>query len=192
MKKNKRLLKIIILFAILILIAVIIWMAASPKTNKNKVENSEMNTPNVDWMSRLDDSLAINELSIPATHDSGATISLLGISGQCQKSTIKEQLDMGVRLLDIRLRLVDDELNVVHGIVDQNLTFKSVLEDINAFIEEYPTEFLIMSIKQEDDPKDSTLIFHEKGEADLAKYTLISGDRELPTTLGEARGNIFI
>lgn len=192
MKKNKRLLKIIILFTILILIAVIIWMAASPQTNKNKGENSEMNTQNADWMSRLDDSLALNELSIPATHDSGATISLLGISGQCQKTTIKEQLDMGVRFLDIRLRLVNDELNVVHGIVDQNLTFESVLKDISKFIEDYPSEFIIMSIKQDDDPKDSTLNFHEKVEADLAKYPLISTNREFPESVGEARGKIFI
>ncbi|MBQ4107979.1 MAG: phosphatidylinositol-specific phospholipase C [Clostridia bacterium] len=197
MTRSKRLKKpravTILLIALAVCAALIIWWASTPlKNNENKETHMDQNSPNIDWMSKLDDALTLNELSIPATHDSGATISFMGISGQCQKTTIKEQLYMGVRFFDIRLRLVNDELTVFHGFVDQNLTFASVLEDINEFIEKYPSEFLIMSIKQEDDPKDSTLIFHEKVEADLAQFPLISGDREFPATVGEARGKIYI
>ena len=129
------------------------------------------------WMSKLDDALTLNELSIPATHDSGATISFMGVSGQCQKTTIKEQLDMGVRLLDIRLRLVDNELNVVHGIVDQKLTFASVLDDVTSFIDTNPSEFLIVSIKEDDDPKNSTVAFNEKVEQMLKEHDSISRDQ---------------
>jgi len=144
------------------------------------------------WMSKLDDALTLNELSIPATHDSGATISFMGVSGQCQKTTIKEQLDMGVRLLDIRLRLVDNELNVVHGIVDQKLTFASVLDDVTSFIDTNPSEFLIVSIKEDDDPKNSTVAFNEKVEQMLKEHDSISRDQSFPQTVGDARGKIFI
>lgn len=196
MSKSKRFTKPRILIILLIVLAIaaliIVWASASQKSKETKDQNMENNSKYANWMSRLDDNKALNELSIPATHDSGATISLLGLSGQCQKTTIKEQLYMGVRLLDIRLRLVDDELNVVHGIVDQKLTFESVLEDINEFIEKHPSEFLILSIKEDDDPKNSTLIFQEKVEADLAKYPLISGAREFPASVGAARGKIFV
>lgn len=197
MNKSKRFTKPRILIIVLIVFAIvataiIVCGVASKKSEETKESNMSQNNPNTNWMSKLDDNKALNELSIPATHDSGATISFMGISGQCQKTTIKEQLYMGVRFFDIRLRLVNDELTVFHGFVDQNLTFASVLKDINEFIEKYPSEFLIMSIKQEDDPKDSTLIFHEKVEADLAQFPLISGDREFPATVGEARGKIYI
>ena len=191
-RKKRRIIVLIISIILLLTTVVIIWMAASPSTEQKQGASSDMDKKYADWMSKLDDSKPLNELSIPATHDSGATISLMGISGQCQKTTIKEQLYMGVRFFDIRLRLVNDELTVVHGIVDQKLTFESVLKDVNEFIENYPSEFLIISLKEDDDPKDSTLVFHEKLEADLAKYPLICGDREFPASVGAARGKIFV
>ena len=43
------------------------------------------------------------------------------------KLSIKKQLKVGIRFLDIRLQLVNDELVVVHSFVDQDLTFKYVL-----------------------------------------------------------------
>ncbi len=143
------------------------------------------------WMARLDNAKKLNELSLPGTHNSGATKSLLG-SGQCQDTTIKEQLNVGVRFFDIRLKLQNNELKVVHSIVDQKLTFESVLEDINAFITENPTEFLIVSIKQDADPSNSTVSFSQKVEEMLKKYDKICNDRSLPSNVGGARGKIFI
>lgn len=197
MTRSKRLKKpravTILLIILAVCAALIIWWASTPlKNNENKETHMDQNNPNIDWMSKLDDALTLNELSIPATHDSGATISLLGISGQCQKTTIKEQLDMGVRFLDIRLRLVDNELNVVHGIVDQKLTFASVLDDVTSFVDANPSEFLIISIKEDDDPKNSTVAFDEKVEQMLKEHSSISRDQSFPNTVGEARGKIFI
>lgn len=68
------------------------------------------------WVTRLctaDASRPINRLTIPGTHDSG-TLSLSGDS-QCQDTTLKAQLMMGVRYLDIRLDSSTEELRVVHG-----------------------------------------------------------------------------
>ena len=69
--------------------------------------------------------------------------------------------------------------------------FNDVLEDINAFIENYDTEFLIVSIKEDNDPKNSTQDFTDKVLNDLSKYPNVVFDK-LPETVKEARGKIYI
>lgn len=63
---------------------------------------------------------------IPGTHDSGAMHSIFDVAGKCQDLNIQQQLKIGVRFLDIRLRLKNDELEVVHSFVEQKLSFRSV------------------------------------------------------------------
>ena len=86
------------------------------------------------WMSKVSDSTKIKDLSIPGTHDSGAMHSLFDVAGKCQDVSIIKQLDMGVRFFDIRLQLVDNELNVVHSFVDQELKFEWVLNYYKNFL----------------------------------------------------------
>src|SRR4051794_14918530 len=52
------------------------------------------------WMGALDQRRKISEITIPGTHDS-ATWTLSG-NAQCQTSDIRQQLDAGIRFLDIR------------------------------------------------------------------------------------------
>ena len=108
------------------------------------------------WMSALRDSTYLNKIAMPGTHDSGATIDakvLITISGtaKCQNLTIAEQLEAGVRYFDIRLRRVNGALHVYHDEVDQRLTFDEVLNACYSFLEENPSEALIMCIKEEYD-----------------------------------------
>ena len=56
-----------------------------------------------DWMGALPSHLRLDALTIPGTHDSGATRG--GTWVTCQEMTIAEQLAAGVRHLDIRVRL---------------------------------------------------------------------------------------
>ena len=144
------------------------------------------------WMNEVDDNRLIVEMSIPGTHDSGATHSIFDVSGKCQDLTIKEQLKIGVRFFDIRLQIVNNELNVVHSFVDQKQKFEKVMKDINSFIEENPTEFIIISLKEDADSKNSTVDFDGKLIDDLKKYSNISFENKLPNTLKEARGKIYI
>ena len=61
------------------------------------------------------------------------------------------------------------------------------------FIEENPSEFLILSIKEDAAPKNSSQAYAQVVQAYLAKYdSIIRNDRSLPDTLGEARGHIYI
>jgi 1-phosphatidylinositol phosphodiesterase len=145
------------------------------------------------WMSKLDSTAAINTLTIPGTHDSGALYSFAGVSGKCQSVSIAEQLKMGVRFFDIRLKLEHNELKVVHSFVDQKLTLTKVLADITSFIRKNPTEFLIVSFKEDDSPADSTVTFSEKLEEMLHAHSdTIVPDTSLPETVEQARGKIFV
>ncbi len=144
------------------------------------------------WMKDVDDNTLITTMSIPGTHDSGATHSIFDVAGKCQDTTIKTQLELGVRFLDLRLQLVNDEFKIVHSFVDQKLKLTKVLKDISSFIKEYQTEFLIISIKEEADSKNSTVDFEEALLKELKTYEDVICYDNLPNTLKEARGKIYI
>jgi len=102
-------------------------------------------------MSRLQDK-HLYEIVIPGTHDSGTegfpTIS----PSRTQVYKINEQLEGGVRFLDMRLAYnsVEDNFHVVHGTdVASNLNFDTVVKWCNDFLSLNPTETIVMSIKQE-------------------------------------------
>lgn len=146
----------------------------------------------VTWMKNINDNTLITEMAIPGSHDSGATRSLFDVSGKCQDLDISKQLNIGVRFLDIRLKLLNNELVVVHSFVDQKLKFNKVLDDINDFITKNKSEFLIISIKEDDSPKNSNIDFDETVISQLSKYKTIVFDNTLPKTLKEARGKVYI
>jgi 1-phosphatidylinositol phosphodiesterase len=145
------------------------------------------------WMSKLDDSTNIREMSIPGTHDSAATHSIADLSGRCQDLTIKEQLNIGVRFLDLRLQMVNNRFKLVHSFVDQKLPLENVVSDLVAFIRKHNDEFIIISIKKDESDVNSDAHFETllktyfEGNEDVISY-----DKTIPNTLGEARGKIYI
>lgn len=177
--------KNIIKYATLIILSIILTLVAVLPMQKGKADRS-------DWMADLDDDASLNSLTIPGTHDSGALHSLAEISGKCQSLSVEEQLKIGVRFLDIRLQLVDNELKVVHSFVDQLTDFEDVLDDLVAFIRNHEGEFLIVSIKEDASPKRSDRMFADALEEMLLSYPEINTERALPESVGEARGAIHI
>lgn len=145
------------------------------------------------WMAELDDSRSISSLSVPGTHDSGAVYSFGGVFGKCQTLGISDQLRIGVRFFDIRLRLVDDELIVYHDFVEQKAKFADVLEELAGYLEENPSEFLIVSLKEEYGPLRSEKQFTKVLEDMLRQYPdVVCADKGLPENVGSARGKIYI
>ena len=150
-------------------------------------------TDRSDWMAELDDSLPLNALFLPGTHDSGALHSIADVSGKCQTLTVSDQLEIGVRFLDIRLQLVNDELKIVHSFVDQQTDFSDIMDDMAAFLRENPSEFLLVSFKEDADPKRSEADFSATLEAALHAYPdIVSESNALPVTVGEARGKLHV
>lgn len=114
----------------------------------------------VNWMSSIDDSTYLSDLSIPGTHDSGARItdSIATTWAKCQNLTITAQLNAGVRYLDMRLAYdtaCKGNIRVVHGSIDcwngngGKLTLYEVINECYAFLAANPTETVIMSVKQD-------------------------------------------
>ena len=177
MKKN------IISGSIILTLCLIISIFAMIPIHKNYRVNP--------WMENVSDDRLITTLSIPGTHDSGATHSIFDVAGKCQDLDIKTQLEIGVRFFDIRLQQVNDKFNVVHSFVDQKLDFEDVVEDMVDFIEDYPSEFLLVSIKEDASSKNSYKDFQSLLLSYLDEEEFCF-DSTLPKTLKEARGKIYI
>lgn len=153
-----------------------------------------------DWMAGLDDSLFLNEINLPGTHDSATQFVHMGFFGKCQTKTIGEQLSAGFRYLDIRLAVDGARLKLMHGFVDcqtgampwdATLYLDAVLSDCYAFLQAHPTETVVFAIKKEHG-SDSVADFQRLLDAYLAEqpeYWLLT-DR-MPT-LGQARGKLVL
>lgn len=108
-------------------------------------------------LSQLSGEIYLSELNIAGTHDSATAYVSMENQARCQYKTIAEQLQMGVRFLDIRLSKKGDEFYLVHSLADcysdeaktRRMTFGEVLEVCKAFLKANPKETLILSIKQD-------------------------------------------
>src|SRR5206468_7739138 len=98
------------------------------------------------WMTSLNGNLSLSQISIPGTHDSGALSEPFPGTAKCQNNSIAQQLNDGVRYLDIRLHYNSGtSLNTQHGIVDEGQSFDTVLTGaVLPFLASNPTECVIM------------------------------------------------
>ena len=172
-------------FLIMMLASVVVALLAIVPMQKGKPNRT-------DWMKELSDTASLNSLSIPGTHDSGALHSIGDVAGKCQTLPIKNQLEIGVRFLDIRLQLVNNKLKLLHSFVDQMTDFEDVMSDLAEFVRKNDSEFLLVSIKEDADPKGSDKDFAEAVNEILLSYPEVCTDQALPNTVGDARGRIHI
>ncbi|CAI8707703.1 phosphatidylinositol-specific phospholipase C [Chryseobacterium sp. IT-36CA2] len=156
--------------------------------NRASLAPIEMNS----WMSGLQDNISLSKISIPGTHDSGARVDTPVVSGtaKTQNLSIAEQLNAGVRFLDIRCRHIDNSFAIHHGAIYQNLNFDDVLNACYTFLNSHPSETIIMSVKEEYDASNTTRSFEQTFDSYVqknpSKWDLGSN---IPT-LGAVRGKI--
>ncbi|MFF8280249.1 phosphatidylinositol-specific phospholipase C [Streptomyces lateritius] len=144
-----------------------------------------------DWMSGHGDPTPLQELTIPGTHDSGARFGGLWVA--CQNTTIAQQLESGIRFLDIRCRVTGDSFAIHHGAYYQNMMFGDVLVACRAFLAAHPSETVLMRVRQEySEDSDATFrrIFDDYLDVRGWRSLFRIGDG-LPT-LGEARGRVVL
>ena len=104
------------------------------------------------WMASLDDSRRLSELSLPGTHDTMAHKSnLLGLDiTRTQTMNLQQQLQSGIRVLDIRLYYnSSNEFTIHHGSVYTGYNFDDVMTTVKQFLAENPSEVVLMRLKQE-------------------------------------------
>jgi 1-phosphatidylinositol phosphodiesterase len=134
-------------------------------------EASSAEVSGSNWMSYMPD-IEISRLSIPGTHDSAARKFSDFVTPNSavitQTLTIREQLDAGVRYLDIRCRHIENRCDVYHGNVYLLLGMNDVLKDVYSFLDDNPSETVIMSVKQ---PEHSDSNKEDAGfDATMSKY----------------------
>ena len=143
------------------------------------------------WMSQLDDNVSIRNINMPGSHDTMALYSIADLAGQCQSLSLHDQLNLGVRFLDIRLKEDHDKLKAVHGFIDQKVSFETITRTIEEFIEKNPSEFIIMSVKEEAESSNSEISFENSLKSYLNKDIYLK-DTELPNKLGDVRGKVML
>jgi 1-phosphatidylinositol phosphodiesterase len=154
------------------------------------------------WMAQLPDAAALSHLSLPGTHNS-PTCHVALPSVRCQAVGVREQLDNGVRFLDIRVSANpdNDDLTLVHSAFPISLTGNKRLDadlfsDVYAFLDANPSETVLVSLKREGTGKGSDQQF-SRYLRDSPRY--LGGDNarrwftepRIPA-LGEARGKCVL
>lgn len=102
---------------------------------------------NTEWMTPLRDSTLISHISIPGTHDT-ATYALEDINfgfSKCQNLSIEEQLEFGIRYLDLRV----DGTGTTHGGLPCNVSFHSIINTTIDFLKAHPGETVIFEFSDE-------------------------------------------
>lgn len=152
------------------------------------------------WMQHLKDATPLSALSMPGTHNSPTCHRALP-SVRCQAVSPRVQLDNGVRFFDIRVQPEapnSPNLVLVHGVFPISLTgpkhFRSLVDDVYAFLNDNPSESLVMSVKREgtgnlsDEQLGRILHDHYTTGGDAHRWYV---DPAIPT-LSQVRGKIVL
>ncbi len=109
------------------------------------------------WMSRLDDARTVASLSIPGAHDAATGEGLLMVAGlgKTQELTLAGQWECGVRAFDLRPAVNGKKLHIYHGPAKTRITFQEALETLRSMLEQHPTEFAIVLLREENDSENA-------------------------------------
>ena len=100
------------------------------------------------WMRFLPDDASVMSLSIPGTHNSCCVQGLLGL-GKTQELDLPDQLNAGIRFLDIRFTHYQDNLCVHHDVVCTENSYADILTTCFTFLRRHPSETILMSVADE-------------------------------------------
>ena len=195
-----RLIKRIIGFAFL-LFCIFALLYLVPLTEK---ADSQGMAKDAEWMSALPDSVPLNEITLAGTHASASQYTQLPFLFRCQAMDVTAQLNAGFRYLDIGVAVesVDGggRLKLMNGFVDcltgampdsDSLYLDAVLTQCYLFLQQHPTETVIIAVSQENG-KDSVTSLQQ------LLYSYVRHDEqywlltERIPTLGECRGKLVL
>lgn len=110
----------------------------------------------VEWMSMLPDDMNLANVSIPGTHDTG-TYDIEPVNfgfSKCQNMPVAQQLDFGIRYLDLRVdvAILDKAvMKITHGGIPCDVKFEDVVKITNEFLRDHPKEVVIYELSAEAD-----------------------------------------
>ncbi|MBB6401597.1 hypothetical protein HNP92_000902 [Methanococcus maripaludis] len=161
---------------------------SNPKISIENSGISEIPRGN-NWMNFIPDNVKLSQMSIPGTHDSCAYQG--GELAQTQDYNLKEQLENGIRFLDVRGRHIEDVITIHHGPIYLNQNLGDVLNRCYEFLNNNPSETILFSLKKEYEDSKNTESYYQ---TIMNKYYNSSkwyvGD-DIPN-LGDVRGKIVL
>ncbi|XP_054462256.1 1-phosphatidylinositol phosphodiesterase isoform X2 [Anoplopoma fimbria] len=144
---------------------------------------------NPSWMASIPDDQPLSEVTMPGTHNTMALYG--GVYAECQTWNLASQLRAGVRFLDIRVRHLGGNLTIHHSVSYQRAHFGHVLEGVADFLREYPSETVLMRVKEE--LSETYNIYGAVVDYihRYANWDLLWHSRLVPS-MGEARGKLIV
>ncbi len=159
------------------------------------------------WMGYLvaENDALLSAITIPGTHDSGTSGLNSLTASWCQSMTIQQQIEAGIRFLDIRLVPEGQDFRIWHGDYEEgktNVMFSDVIDVCRTFLGNHGSECIVMSIKNEHNTPDTA--FEQQLQALYANtprpgVPVVNGpsDRLFHTagtvpTLSQAKGQIVV
>lgn len=146
----------------------------------------------------LPDTYLISDINLPGTHDSCTCRVQVPFLSRCQNMTVTEQLNTGIRFLDIRVEKDGEKLKLVHDIADcknpenagEKLYLEAVINNCKSFLSENPSETILFSYKRDDgaNQEETFDIFFENY---LNNDPIWYKENRIPT-LKEVRGKIVL
>lgn len=160
--------------------------------NTGNSPNNWIKTATNNWMAALPDSTPLKSISLPGTHDSCARYG--GLAVATNTWIIKDQLEAGIRFLDIRTRRTGDSFAIHHSSFFQQQMFGDVMNAVTAFLSAHPKEVIVMRIRADEHTA-------QEGSKDFATIwtnymkqfgSFVAQNTESSPTLGRLRGKVFV
>ena len=139
------------------------------------------------WMAGISDNKLLSELSIPGSHDTMTYNSgLVGV--KTQNLSLQDQLNKGIRKIDIRVKPQDNLFYLVHGSFSLGMEFgHDVLDVCTAWLNSNPSECIVMTVVTGDNSAEKIFQWYLEGRPTERFYL----DDTIPA-LGAARGKIVL
>ncbi|MBE9030096.1 phosphatidylinositol-specific phospholipase C, partial [filamentous cyanobacterium LEGE 11480] len=153
--------------------------------------NARSVASNPNWMSRISGNKKLSQLSLPGTHDTMSRYG--GDIPKTQSMTLPQQLQSGIRVLDIRNRHIKNAFAIHHGPVFQKAMFGDVLNQARAFLRRNPSETILMRVKPEHTATGNTRSFEATFKNYKTRYPglFYTGSSDDPR-LKAVRGKIVV
>ncbi|MCC8016315.1 MAG: phosphatidylinositol-specific phospholipase C domain-containing protein [Clostridiales bacterium] len=152
------------------------------------------------WMKNLNGNSDLLRLNIPGTHDCVTKYVQFPHISKTQNLTIKQQLLLGIRALDIRVASRAEKLIMVHGKakafnsankLKKPMDLEDVLNQCYEFLDENPTETIIFQFKN-DSGTENELCFNNLINTYIRKHENRWFLKNKIPNLDEARGKIYL
>tara|TARA_B100000700_G_scaffold224767_1_gene247891 strand:- start:4332 stop:5354 length:1023 start_codon:yes stop_codon:yes gene_type:complete len=170
-------------------LSVVAWVCLC---SVNVAQETDSTFDGSNWMAQVNDKISLGQITMPGTHNSGALLEPITGTAACQTLSIQEQLEAGVRFFDLRCRHENDVFTIYHGPVFQKQTLDDVLNEMKRFLEQNTKEVLLVSLKQENSPRNISRTFEDTVRSYVNRdKSLWHLGQDIPK-IGDVRGKLVM